>query len=395
VLRNVWIGLGGMLAELAASAVQLLVAKSQTEKKPARLSLGEFVQAPDYAANLGFVHEVVEDLKHVFSLIPVKDLPMVIFIDDLDRCSPGKVASVVEAINLFLAGEFPGCMFILGIDDEMVAAALDKAHSEVISKLPSYARSSSIGWRFMDKFVQLPFVIPPPAQQDLTRYADSLLSQDNPSVEVRAVALDRAARVVEQQHDSSVTSEEVIKQVSEHEKLAPKQREALKRDVKIIQQMNENIRRFTDQEEMIRGLISRRAQEYFNNPRDMKRFVNLFRFYYFLRAARQARGEPVVSEDQLSRWLVFSLKWPEVVRWARRHAPPIDGSSESPLTALENIALTSNNLASWQQGIDKAFGLKSEQTPWLSDEELYEFFKMEAGHEYWKRLSSCDEKGLW
>ena len=125
MFRRAWLSAGGVVAaELVSVCVQFWKAKSDTEQQPARINLGDFVQAPDYAANLGFVHEVVEDLRRVFQLIPRKHLPMVVFIDDLDRCSPGKIAAVVEAINLFLAGEFPECMFILGIDDEMVAAAL-------------------------------------------------------------------------------------------------------------------------------------------------------------------------------------------------------------------------------------------------------------------------------
>ena len=48
----------------------------------------------------------------------------VIFIDDLDRCFPAKVGQVVEAINLFLAGDLPKCMFVIGMDTELVAAAL-------------------------------------------------------------------------------------------------------------------------------------------------------------------------------------------------------------------------------------------------------------------------------
>ena len=55
--------------------------------------------------------------------------------------------------------------------------------------------------------------------------------------------------------------------------------------------MNENIKEFTDQDQGIRDAISNHASRYFNNPRDTKRFVNLFRFYYFLRAARQARAQ--------------------------------------------------------------------------------------------------------
>ena len=70
---------------------------------------------------------------------------MAVFIDDLDRCSPGKIAAVVEAINLFLAGESSECIFNLDIDDQMVAAAVVMAHGDVKSMLPSFAKSASIG----------------------------------------------------------------------------------------------------------------------------------------------------------------------------------------------------------------------------------------------------------
>ncbi len=374
---------------------QLWKAKSDTEKRPAETSLGEFVHAPDYAANLGFIHEVAEDLKHIFAIIPPEDLPMVIFIDDLDRCSPGNIAAVAEAINLFLAGEFPNCMFILGIDDEMVAAALDEAHSDVISKLPAYARSSSIGWRFMDKFVQLPFVIPPPAPEHLAGYLKSLLSQGGPPSQADTTALDRAASIVEQSPGSPTAADQVVRQVAERQQLAPEQQEALKKEVRVIQDMNENIDRSSDQQQNTRDLISRQAMENFNNPRDMKRFVNLFRFHYFLRAARLARGEQVVSEEQLTRWLVLSLKWPQIVRWIRRHASSVNVPSGLYLAKIEKLASPLNSFAIWQQGMDKTFGLNPLEVSWLRDEELYEFLKKEADYDEWKRLSSCDGKGLW
>ena len=46
--------------------------------------------------------------------------------------------------------------------------------------------------------------------------------------------------------------------------------------------------------------------------------------------------------------------------------------------------------------MEKVFGLKLEQTPWLSDEELCTFLKSE--NEQFKekeRLSSCYDSGLW
>jgi hypothetical protein len=370
-------------------------AKSEVEEQPARMSLGEVVQAPDYRANLGFVHEVVEDLKKVFEIIPTKHLPMIVFIDDLDRCSPGKVADVVEAINLFLAGEFPHCMFILGIDDEMVAAALDKAHGDVIAKLPGYAKSTSLGWRFMDKFVQLPFIIPPSTASELNGYTESLLSQDGDRTDIDIETRDLAAQVVERGNNESAPAENVVEQVAVREPLTINQRATLKKDVEVIQEMSRNISQFSDQEKSIRELIVSGARDFSTNPRDLKRFVNLFRFYYFLRAAREGRKEQVPSLEQMCRWIILSLRWPEVVRWLR-HPSRQNKTSRSPLAALENLGATSKDIVGWQQRAEAELGLKPAEASWLSDEGLLKFFQKEASsHNEQERLSACAGMGLW
>ena len=99
----------------------------------------------------------------------------------------------------------------------------------MISKLPSYARSSSIGWRFMDKFVQLPFVIPPPADEDLKRYIESLLSQGGAHADISMQARDFAARVIEEDARSSTTPDQVVGRVSSSQPLAPEQQQILRR----------------------------------------------------------------------------------------------------------------------------------------------------------------------
>ncbi|MFC7643536.1 P-loop NTPase fold protein [Streptosporangium lutulentum] len=42
-------------------------------------------------------------MRQVLDLVATEERPLVVFVDDLDRCSPGTVAQVIEAINLFLA----------------------------------------------------------------------------------------------------------------------------------------------------------------------------------------------------------------------------------------------------------------------------------------------------
>lgn len=368
---------------------------TELEKQPARLSLGELVEAPDYGANLGFVHHVVNDLKRVFALIPTKYRPMVVFIDDLDRCSPTKVSEVIEAVNLFLAGEFPDCMFVLGIDDEMVAAALDKAHSDVISKLPSYAKSASIGWRFMDKFIQLPFLVPPPTPDELKKYAESLLSEDSaepPKVDIETRS--QAAQVVEASGNTQAP-QQVVQEVTQGKSLSPKQLKALQDEVQVIQRMDENIRAFSDEEKTIRVLLSTSAAEFSTNPRDIKRFVNVFRFYYFLRAAREARSDPVPSLKQLSRWILFSLKWPEAVRYLSRSQLSAAAVSHPQFEALENSAKNCESQDEWLERAAEALGMKAEANSWLSNQEMMRFFRSEAELPQRERLSASYGKGLW
>ena len=82
---------------------------------------------PGYPTRAGFLHLVQADITKVFNLVATQERPLVIFVDDLDRCSPGTVAQVIEAINLFLAGEFPNCVFVLGMEPAAVAANVEVA----------------------------------------------------------------------------------------------------------------------------------------------------------------------------------------------------------------------------------------------------------------------------
>jgi hypothetical protein len=392
-----WVGFVATVATgLIAASKRWRRTVSEVETQPARLSLGECVEAPDYGANLGFVHHVANDLRKVFQLIPKRYRPMVIFIDDLDRCSPSKVSDVIEAINLFLAGEFPDCMFVLGIDDEMVAAALDKAHSDVISRLPSYAKSASIGWRFMDKFVQLPFIVPPPKRDELKKYANSLFLED--SSENRELDLEtrsNAVHVIERE-GLARNPQNIVEQVAEKKSLNPEQRKLLEEEVVVIQQMDQNIKEFSDQGQQMKSVLASAAADFSTNPRDIKRFINVFRFYYFLRAAREARGDPVPSLSQLSRWILFSLRWPEAVRYlGRAHLHPTS-RSHPQLGVIETLAeQCGGNEDTWRVQVAKALGMKAEESSWFWSREIMRFFRQESELPDHERLSASYGKGLW
>ncbi len=54
-----------------------------------------------------------------------RECTLAIFLDDLDRCRPERVAEVLEAITLFL--DLPGVCFFLGVDWERLLAALPES----------------------------------------------------------------------------------------------------------------------------------------------------------------------------------------------------------------------------------------------------------------------------
>jgi KAP-like P-loop domain-containing protein len=69
-----------------------------------------------------------------------------VLIDDLDRCSPSNVVSVLEAINLIM--DVPGFVFVLALDYEVLVQAVNHKYPHVS------------GHAFIEKIVQLPFRVP-------------------------------------------------------------------------------------------------------------------------------------------------------------------------------------------------------------------------------------------
>jgi hypothetical protein len=87
---------------------------------------------------------------------------IVVFVDDLDRCSSSTVLQVFEAMKLYL--DAPGFVFVLGWDTEQVlrAVAIEKGAED---RLPQ---------RYVEKIVQFGFRIPRPTDDQLARLTDTL-----------------------------------------------------------------------------------------------------------------------------------------------------------------------------------------------------------------------------
>jgi KAP family P-loop domain len=387
---------GGVTAFL-----QLRGAKAGVEREPATVTLADYLDVPAYADELGFVHHVEADLRRVLASVPAQMRPIVVFVDDLDRCSPAKVGEVVEAVNLFLAGDLPDCVFVLGMDPEMVAAALQAAHKDVIACLPPDA-GIPIGWRFMDKFIQLPFVIPPPRATSLDRYNDALFAASAAGVDVTDEEVGALASAVSQGEDIS----RLLPPRPASGGIGDQRIDVLERRLEaelVKRRIDEGIASFGDgKKEIVKALQT--ATTYFHgNPRELKRFANAYRFQYFLWWARKSRANPNVSKEQLIRWTTLLVRWPEVVRWLRRGASSSfaetrdDAELMSRLRQLENAGAdrASADTTMWREHAKETLGVALETIPWIDDDDLRRFFTLEASIRPGQRLSDGAGKGLW
>jgi hypothetical protein len=370
----------------------------KTQSEPASFSLAPYLKVPDYDHTLGSIHHIHKDLLRVLSLAPrsgkaSSPSPIVIFIDDLDRCSPSKVASVVEGVNMFLASDDYHCMFVIGMDPQMIAAALQEAHSKVLEQLPSFECTVPLGWRFMDKFIQLPFTIPPSSTDQLRSYVDWLAASDNvvdePAVgeseEERRPAADGSFYtngVQQSSADRSYTDEQRARSNSALAEARLKESQ----DVGII----------------IREAVTSTS----GNPREIKRLTNLARLYLGLRNTRK-RDTPTwqpPSLGQYARWITLTLRWPDMMRWLQWGADECNWTNElaSPnlqerrLQVLQDEARNADGLDSWKQAVAKKLNVPcAKATDWVSDTKLFEFFRDESDLDVNERLSSAVAKGFW
>ena len=74
---------------------------------------------------------------------------LVIFIDDLDRCTPDKIPEILEAIRFFT--NTPRCVYVLGLDYDIIRKGVQQ----------KYKIDDDDAAEYLEKIIQIPFPLPP------------------------------------------------------------------------------------------------------------------------------------------------------------------------------------------------------------------------------------------
>jgi hypothetical protein len=305
-------------------------------------SLTGLVVEPDYQSRAGFLYFVQTDMKQVLDLVATPAMPLVVFIDDLDRCSPGVVAQTIEAVNLFLAGQFPNCIFVMAIEPAVVAAHIETAHRDLVTKLESYDGTggwAQLGWRFLEKIVQLPLALPPPPPGLAESYVRSMFGSPPSRGPDRRAAV--AAALAEVRRRDAVPAlgtlpgeRRAVEQRLRERGVDDETARAVAEEV-AVQRFAET---FSDEDDDVRAAIVAEALAMpHRNPREMKRLVNLFRFYALIvnerRVLVDAPSQEVVFA-QVARLAALTSRWPHLLS-ALGVPAPSDESGDGVVLVVE------------------------------------------------------------
>lgn len=288
---------GGAAAVGGAAVADIARRWKAFTKEDAGASNPTLVRDPGYEGHLGFLHLVHEDLERVLNLVASRDRPLVVFVDDLDRCSYTTVAQVIEALNTFLAGDFEHCIFVIAMEPDLVAAQIHVAYPDLFDYLAKRGGDGAgdLGWRFLEKMVQLPLALPPPGDAQLRDFVRSLV---NARVEDAGDLSDDDQRVIDARelidaargHETSLGGvERALENVkvthSDKDHVAGLSDAILQHAARIVYASE-----FDDHAPEVQALVERHAADLDRNPREIKRFLNVFRFYAYVAFWRRSAG---------------------------------------------------------------------------------------------------------
>jgi formylglycine-generating enzyme required for sulfatase activity len=237
------------------------------------------------------------------------------------------------------------------MDREKVAASLAVKYENILKYLPSetteidpdiLARRSAnkglaYGYTFIEKFVQLPFLVPQPSQSDFERFLTQLATSTPPNLQPAKphftffqsfwgkFKLALPWRNNSQKHLTSATSNQTsdLKNLSlDNPSIESEQTEKEKERAAVIKrleaiQVNKSDNRDS---QTVRNVIMMVAPALDYNPRRIKHFINVFRLKVYIANETglffEERDEndnllvPSLTFEQLGKFTAISLKWP-------------------------------------------------------------------------------------
>jgi hypothetical protein len=149
----------GWLPALAAFAAGLWHQVLMPLFKVFSFDPAKLLNTADSGKRIGFIKDFGDEFRRVLRRLPTHTR-LIVYVDDLDRCSPDRIVPLLETLNMLAD---TGCsLFVIATDRDAVRRAVKLVHKETIELMaeddPAEARR--YGDRFLDKIVTVGVNVP-------------------------------------------------------------------------------------------------------------------------------------------------------------------------------------------------------------------------------------------
>ena len=128
------------------------------------------VKIPDYSDQLGLVVLLKKQVRILTNLLVKKNQKLIVFIDDLDRCSEDSIIKTFEAVRLVMDNE--RTIVIMAIDQRI---ALISIGNKYCSFDDSNNPKEDVARDYLGKLIQLPITLANPGLVDIKQYINEVL----------------------------------------------------------------------------------------------------------------------------------------------------------------------------------------------------------------------------
>lgn len=314
------------------------------------LNIAQYIKQPSYGERVGFLGEFDDDFRRIVRAVTQKGKnPLVIFIDDLDRCEPPRSVEIIEAINVLIDSQY--CVYIIGMDSRGVAASIENKYAELKDFYESESDPGglTLGQQFLEKIIQINFRIPPVTEETIAGFIDQNLRSINPPLLAQEQgnlqrSLERSvAGLGYNPHRVKRLMTELLNRprkllsssgaVPGSESGVPEQTEP-GQAVKTValsdsapdaelEQRRQRAREFQDMSfedmEAVQQATFHAASVLDYNPRKIKRFLNEFRLRAAIADQRNLLTLGEIDLSRLGNWITIGTRWPDIIGILTEH----------------------------------------------------------------------------
>lgn len=177
----------GIMVDQVASQFKKINGESLTESQ-----LKQIAKSIQDELNMSNLRNDLKEFQKNFSelLKESKINKLVVFIDELDRCTPDTIIETLEAMRLFV---FTGnTVFIIGADERHISYSVERRFAEI------KGNQINIGKEYLEKLIQYPVRIPKLNSTDTEYYIFCLLLEDEFDEELNEIILNRIHKAKEE-----------------------------------------------------------------------------------------------------------------------------------------------------------------------------------------------------